>query len=187
VTIVAVVVGAGVALYLVPIGSAPKASPRPQFRQIPVSSKACAAVPPLNTAAAQIRGEMDFASAGVTYPSVFLEQPKRVPWVVSRARLQWELAVLKRQIELKGPAFPAPIRQQIAITNRDIVLALPTVATSRSWSDLDLETGRLWTEGVDAFGNASKLVGSQCSAELGAGNPLGPCAFPAARDSKACT
>jgi hypothetical protein len=183
-----VAAGVGVALYLVPTGSARKPPARPQFRQIPVSLKACAAVPSLSTAAGQVRGEMEFASAGITFPATLFGEPQRVPWAVSRARLEWELADLKRQMQLKGPAFPAAVQQQFAIVRRDIDVALPTVVTSQNWSDLDLKTVQLWTEGVDAFGNASKLVGAQCGTGLGAGDPLlGPCDYAAARGTKECT
>jgi hypothetical protein len=137
--------------------------PRKHLKPIPIAASACPYVSLMHAAA------NNFQSAEPSIFGVELntdEQP--VPWPQERVHLNTTLSALETSIVIGIAHFPAPIRQQLAVTLAAVREGRVLVARSHNGQDLPSSGQPPFDTGQLAFGYASDLVGTQCGVTLGA-------------------
>lgn len=174
--------GFGVFVYRVAVGEPlpSSAGMRKRLRPVPVTPAACARVPALHDAAADVRVEMEYASAGYAVPGQnaygLPNPPVPASWPSSRSHLDASLRRLDTVLARSADSFPMAVQEQFSTVRRDIASGRRELAASRSIPQMLATSSVDWNDAVQAFGAASDLVGRQCATTLGASDPLfAPC------------
>ena len=135
---------------------------RAHLKPIPIAADACPYVHAMHQAAHDYEVAFPFPVVPSTDAN-----GRPLPWPTARARIGNAADVLEYSIIVSSSHFPAPVQRYLATVRRDLDAGREQLGLARDGMDLSGRVLSLQSDGQQAFGYASDLIGTQCGEPLG--------------------
>jgi hypothetical protein len=138
------------------------ATHRRHLASIRISDASCPGVEAMHYAASDLREAYPLVGSSWMDARGHVRQ-----WPVLRDSLARSSDALRSAIDLASPSLPRRVRHYLSVTRADLDAARPHLLLARNSVDFFIRTNQLYSDGQEAFGYASDLIGNRCAVPLG--------------------